>query len=383
MNNSNRIKIKTKDILQSDLEHLYFIEGKSLDEIGHHYGFYDRQPIMRLFKKFGIKTRSKSENAKRSAAPIPDRDTVVAMITGKSVLSAAKEHNISRSVMTRYVKHYNLNPNYFVNKDIKNLILDSKFDNSSPKEISLELGIDNTVIKYYRKDFPETSYTRDEIINKIQKYDYDLDNQGLVKQIKYDDISLYNSIYELTKNHKLQSSKLTERLYRIINEYYYDQIDCCQHCGEALIFYTYKLGYGNSDSKICKNCLSKHCGFGVSIISQKLFDSIYDSLTNQEQNVCRYHHKGGEKVIYIDPDDRMSLTDHNKNLNKYKYHIDFIMDDKIIEFDGTYWHNDSAAEIAKDAFLKLKGYSVFHVKEEDYYENSNAILQQCLNFLRQ
>jgi AraC-like DNA-binding protein len=136
------------------------MEGKTLDEIGHHYGFSDRQPIMRLFKKFGIKTRSKSENARKQSKPIPSADEVSSMIANKSISAAAKEFGYTRQTMTRFVETYGLKPNYFVNKDIRDLIVDSKFDNSSPKEIALELDTEISVVKYYRKNFPKVIYNR-------------------------------------------------------------------------------------------------------------------------------------------------------------------------------------------------------------------------------
>jgi len=57
-------KALTKIITKSELEYLYFDKLMTLDEIGRHYGYIDRQPIMRLFKKHNIQSRTKSENAK-------------------------------------------------------------------------------------------------------------------------------------------------------------------------------------------------------------------------------------------------------------------------------------------------------------------------------
>ena len=70
-------------------------------------------------------------------------------------------------------------------------------------------------------------------------------------------------------------------------------------------------------------------------------------------------------------------------LNRRKYHIDFKFNNKIIEFDGEYWHIDKEKEFIKDEFFKIKGYEVLHIKEKDYYENPQRTITKCLTFLNQ
>jgi very-short-patch-repair endonuclease len=317
-----------------------------------------------------------------SCEPTPE-ELKLMMQKCTSILSASKQYNIPRKLLTKLLEKNNLKPVYFVNKNIKMQILNDKYRDMSPKEIALNLNVKIDVVKYYKKNFTVKSYDSQTIIDKVVRYGYDLDNQGLVKQIKYDDSNLYNSIFKQTENHTLQSSKFTEKLYRIFHKYEPNYISVCTHCGSNLKFYTFKLGYGNSSNLLCKDCLAKQCGFGVSKVSQSLFDEIYKQMPKYKQKNIKYHKTTGEEIIKIQHSDVIKLKDHLDHLNKNKYHIDFLMDKKIIEFDGNYWHKEPKYEIAKDAFLANKGYEVLHINEQDYYLNKEKTLQKCLTFLNQ
>jgi len=380
MINLNPTKISAKDISKDDLERLYFHEYKSLNEIGKYFGFYDRQPIARLFKKFGIKVRSKSENALLQSKGFPSFEEVSAMMQEKSILAASKQHQISRKTLSKYAEYYGLKSNYFVNSELKNEILHERFDKSSPKEIAMELNTTVTLVKYYRNQFLNVFYDANMIKAKIEYYGYDIENQGLAKQIINDDPSLYDSILKLTDSHCLQSNKLTERLYRIIHNYESDKCEQCQYCNSQLKFYTFKLGYGNSEHKICINC--NRSINGVSLISQKLFWDIYNSLNENEKVICKFSQLNSEKKVIVKEYDK-NLLQQYKKLNKNFYFFDFVLEDKIIEFDGAYYHTDIEKEKAKDAFAELKGYKIMHIEELKYKENSEEILQQCISFLKQ
>lgn len=361
----------------------------TLDEIGRSFGFYDRQPIMRLFKKFGLSSRNEVErikvyNARKEVLIVtPSKEELQNHLKQLSITKVSKIYNVSRKQISKWMKLHDLKTEYFNNSNIKYEINDTKYDDMSPKELAILFGTEINVIKYYRKNFKKCFYDRNTIVEKLEKYSYDFINQGVTKQIKYDDENLFDSIFELTKDHVLQSNKLTERVYRIVNNYKPNEIDKCIHCDSILKFYTYKLGYGNSDNLICKNCLTKHCGFGVSLVSQKLFNMITERLTPELKIECLYHENGGEKIISISSVDREKLGIHSKYVNSHKYHIDFLFRNKIIEFDGDYWHRDVLYEEAKDAFFNSKGFEILHIKEKDFYKNPDETIKRCLDFLNQ
>lgn len=376
----NSVKTKTSEITKESLEDLYFVKNMTLDQIGHHFGYIDRQPIMRLFKKYGIQSRSKSETAKMCQTkrePMP-KDELLKIIGDKSVLRASKGSGISRNFLMDCLKHYGIKSEYFVNREAKDISLTET--GLSNRELAQKLNIPIETVNYYKKDISNRNYSKQEIFDKIKEFGFDINGKSFSAQINRDQ-SLYNSIINLTKDHILYSKKITERIYRLEYNFTPDYIPTCKYCESTLKFYTYKLGYGNSNKNICKECIPKHCGFGVSDVSQKLFDSIFSSLSDKQQVNCKYHSRGGEFIIKITKEDKEVIND--ENLNKNRYHIDFIIDKKIIEFDGVYWHKEPLKETAKDNFLNYKGYGVLHIDELDYYNNPEKTLLKCMNFLNQ
>lgn len=64
---------------------------------------------------------------------------------------------------------------------------------------------------------------------------------------------------------------------------------------------------------------------------------------------------------------------------------------RIIEFDGTYWHEvknkkyefDKNPDTIREKILIDNGYKVLRIKESDYKNDKNGTLQKCMNFLTQ
>lgn len=380
MNNKTPIKDITKDILND----LYFNKKMSINDIGKHFGYFDRQPISRLFKKFNIVCKSKSQANKdlqNSKYIFPTVEELKELLKTNSVLKLSKLLNIPRGTLNKYMSNNDIQNDYFKNKNLKDELKNFKYDDMSPKEISLLLNVDISVIKYYKKDFKKIIYSVDEIKAKFEKYNYDTENQGLIKQIKNDDSNLFESILKLTENHVLESEKFTERLYRLFNNYSHETVEKCKFCENNLKFYTFKLGYGNSKHNICKLC--NQATNGVSLISQDLFWKIYNELCENKKSETKFSHLNNEKKLIITEADKLNLTHVKEKLNKNLYYLDFICKNKVIEFDGTYYHTDKEKDFAKDEFLKLKGYQVLRIPELEYYKDKNKILKQCINFLNQ
>jgi len=113
-----------------------------------------------------------------------------------------------------------------------------------------------------------------------------------------------------------------------------------------------------------------------SLISQKLFKNIYENIKNDF------------KDIYF-----ATIIDNNKNNEKrlvLKNRVilpDFFIEDikKIIEFDGIYWHKinpeNKKRENERDNSIKELGYSVLHIREDDYHLNPEETIQKCVNFI--
>lgn len=370
---------------KEQLIELYYNKNMTLDEIGKQLSYADRQPINRLFKKYGIITKSKSiiANEKYLSNALPTKQELECTLDNMSISNAAKYYKINRGKVSKLIKDYQIDTNYFKYKHFKELINSKKYYYFSAIEIAKDLNIPVGVINYYRKTYLTQTYTIDTIIKKLKEYD--LNNRGLTSILKANDISLYNSILKHTNDHNLQSKKYSERIYRLFHEYESDQFDVCKYCLSKLKFYTFEQGYG-TENKFCKKCLSKHCGFGVSIISQKLFNELYNNLSPINKMHCRYSDLNSELLIpinHIDVITLQHLIDISK-LNARFYKIDFALYDKIIEFDGTYWHRkEPERDIIKNIFLNYKGYKVLRISEKTYRDDPKKVLEECINFLNQ
>lgn len=63
---------------------------------------------------------------------------------------------------------------------------------------------------------------------------------------------------------------------------------------------------------------------------------------------------------------------------------DFLYGDKIIEFNGTYWHgakSNPQREAKRTEKLLANGYEVFIVNEKEYLMDKNKAVLDCINFL--
>ena len=61
LNVTKKTKTPIENITKDILIELYYDNKMSLNDIGKHFGYYDRQPIQRLFKKFEIETKTPSQ----------------------------------------------------------------------------------------------------------------------------------------------------------------------------------------------------------------------------------------------------------------------------------------------------------------------------------
>jgi len=126
-----------------------------------------------------------------------------------------------------------------------------------------------------------------------------------------------------------------------------------------------------------KNLPSK----GYSNISQKLFVILYDEIKSIYKNIYFATLNDGEvKDIGINMEYFLMLS--TKNVFP-----DFFVKDinKIIEFDGDYWHSESRGNVGRDKqrddILNSGGYDVLHIKEIDFKMDCDSVINKCLCFL--
>lgn len=113
-------------------------------------------------------------------------------------------------------------------------------------------------------------------------------------------------------------------------------------------------------------------------ISQKLFWQVYNIMIIKE-NVIFATLKEGKL------DDSGNNNELRLKLDSKVIMPDFILNNKIIEFDGDYWHGEKRGnkkrENERDKLIRNNGYQILHIKERDYKENPQQIINECLDFL--
>jgi very-short-patch-repair endonuclease len=121
-------------------------------------------------------------------------------------------------------------------------------------------------------------------------------------------------------------------------------------------------------------------------ISQELFISLYENL-----NILGFK----DKIYFASLDDKGNIHNENKNFEyRLKLKKSYILPDffipslkLIIEFDGTYYHRNTPEnkkrEIIRDNNIKDSGYDVIHIKEKDYLENKENIVDKISLYILQ
>lgn len=114
-------------------------------------------------------------------------------------------------------------------------------------------------------------------------------------------------------------------------------------------------------------------------VSQKLFWSIYEFVKEDEIYFATL--KNGQK------DDSGKNNEFRLKLDTCAVIPDFFIKNKnkILEFDGTYYHRrnseNKTREKERDEAIIRNGYRIFHVKENDYKQNEEQVIQRCVDFI--
>jgi very-short-patch-repair endonuclease/ribosomal protein S27E len=94
----------------------------------------------------------------------------------------------------------------------------------------------------------------------------------------------------------------------------------------------------------------------VSKISQELFWEIYNRLS--DKNNCYFHELN--KEIFLHNDGKL-------------YFPDFVYKNKIIEYDGKYWHNKDKDD-ERNQFYTNHGYKLLVIDSDEYNKKRNQII---------
>lgn len=122
--------------------------------------------------------------------------------------------------------------------------------------------------------------------------------------------------------------------------------------------------YGENGKKIFKERYSKIIkNLPFSKVSQELFSNLPQG---------RYATRGGEIRFDVS----------NYDIDRHFIFADYVYKNKIIEFDGNYWHkNSEKIDKQKDLIYEKLGFKVLRVTEKEYKQDKNKVILKCLKFL--
>ena len=134
----------------------------------------------------------------------------------------------------------------------------------------------------------------------------------------------------------------------------------------SLQFYQEKYGFKKGREKYTeryKKLLSRQSK-PYSKISKELFDML------------------NPEGLYAENEYRVTLSQSEQDkLRQMVMFLDYTLGNKVIEFDGTYWHRNDKKDKYRDEILTNRGYKVLRIKEEDYKQNKRKVVNKCLKFL--
>lgn len=121
-------------------------------------------------------------------------------------------------------------------------------------------------------------------------------------------------------------------------------------------------------------------GRGWSNMSQNLFNEILSKLDIRFKDIFYATNnkiKENNEYMVVDPQ------------SGKRFFLDFYIKDnnKVIEFDGDYWHSEKRGNKKRDEEreqkLKELGFdNILHVKERDYRKDPEKVINECLEFIR-
>lgn len=119
-----------------------------------------------------------------------------------------------------------------------------------------------------------------------------------------------------------------------------------------------------------KNSNSRRAG-GTSRKSQKCLWKIYSKLPENLKNDCWFSELNEEYIFYV--------FSHPK-INSII--VDFKCGNKLIEFNGTYWHkNKFKIDNDKKIYLESLGYEIYVIEEINWDENQEQVVESAIKFI--
>lgn len=226
----------------------------------------------------------------------------------------------------------------------------------------------------------------------------------------FKDKRLYKSILLFTENLILFSDKITEKMYQIITPT--DNI--CPHCGRSRKFNTFYEGYAkfckyldcvggreelkNEWSRIAKNTWDS---YSITEKEEKRKKSFTPDVRKKMSESAKRRISEGKfsksskaandffaEIIELGFEGECDVTSGERRFtflegdNKKTMFVDFCFCNKIIEYDGDFWHKDrSILDKERDIFLNNQGFEVIRIKHSEVKKDRTAAINKALEFL--
>lgn len=123
-------------------------------------------------------------------------------------------------------------------------------------------------------------------------------------------------------------------------------------------------------------------------ISQILFQKIYEEIKNENLEIYFATLTDNKKLQDLnDKSFKDRNFEYSLRLNNITIKPDFFIKskNKIIEFDGVYYHRNNPENVARtilrDKEIIESGYKVLHINEIRYLENKNLTIKECVDWI--
>jgi len=236
----------------------------------------------------------------------------------------------------------------------------------------------NSFRKLNTEYWEDRGFTTDEAKEKIREFQIENSKKLLISQkekpLLHEGINWTQKLYWIKKG--LSEEEAIQHVSKLQNTFSLEK--CIQRYGEeegTKVWTERQLKWAKSYKKT-----------NFSKASQDLFWMIIESgQIDKSQTIYFATYEMGEKM------EDGKNREYPLKVGSYVMKPDFIILEKkkIIEFDGTYWHNfkkrdkpeNKKREVERDKKLTEAGYQILRVLENDFYKKKKETVQRCIDFI--
>jgi len=155
----------------------------------------------------------------------------------------------------------------------------------------------------------------------------------------------------------------------------------CKPSSNSVEYYKFKYGENWIDEwdKFTKRCSNRLTNCFFPVVS-KVSLEMFDELTNHTSMELQYGNDN-EYVVTL-TDNEIKYIKDMTGIDRKSFYIDCISSNKIIEFNGEYWHSKTQKyDYERKYILEQRGYDVLFINERDWYDNREMVINKCMEFL--